>query len=252
MMRAMRCAMIAFVVLAGSLASRGEASVVIAGTRVIYPAQEREITVKLNNEGKQPSLLQAWLDRGDPQSTPSTVEVPFTIAPPIFRMDAGKGQALRIVYTKEPLPADKESLFWFNLLEIPPKDLSGEGRNMLQFAFRTRIKLFFRPAGLPGASSEAPDKLKWTLATDKDRRVVLKVDNPTAYYVNFADVGIGSGEHVWASEGSGGMVAPGESSTFVIKDLASLPTGETKAVFTVISDYGAQKKMERPVSTPTG
>jgi hypothetical protein len=46
------------------------ASVVINGTRVIYPSDEREVTVKLSNEGSLPALVQAWLDDGDPRALP--------------------------------------------------------------------------------------------------------------------------------------------------------------------------------------
>jgi chaperone protein EcpD len=45
------------------------------------------------------------------------------------------------------------------------------------------------------------------------------------------------------------MVAPGGTSTFAIKNLTSRPAGDVKAAFTVISDYGANKKMEQPASS---
>ncbi|CAI2124777.1 putative chaperone protein EcpD [Serratia fonticola] len=36
------------------------ASVVISGTRVIYPSDAREVSVKISNVGPSPVLLQAW------------------------------------------------------------------------------------------------------------------------------------------------------------------------------------------------
>ena len=57
----------------------------------------------------------------DVHSTPESVDAPFLITPPLFRMDAQKEQSLRIVYTHDQLPADRESLFWLNVLEVPPK-----------------------------------------------------------------------------------------------------------------------------------
>ena len=48
--------------------------------------------------------------------------MPFTMVPPLFRLDPKKGQMLRIVYTQEPLATDKETLFWLNVLEVPPRD----------------------------------------------------------------------------------------------------------------------------------
>jgi chaperone protein EcpD len=47
------------------------ASVVIAGTRVVYNATDSEVTLKLSNVGKSPALAQVWLDKGDPKVDPS-------------------------------------------------------------------------------------------------------------------------------------------------------------------------------------
>ncbi len=50
------------------------------------------------------------------------------------------------------LPKDRESVFWFNVLEVPPKPDAATVANqsLLQLAFRTRIKLFYRPEALKG------------------------------------------------------------------------------------------------------
>jgi len=235
-------------VMVGLLSARADATVVIGGTRIVYPADEKEVTVKLNNEGKTPGLVQVWLDDGDEKSTPDSAKVPFTVAPPIFRMDGGKGQAVRLMYTGEPLPTDKESLFWVNVLEVPPKAENKEGRNMLQFAFRTRIKLFFRPAKLAGDVEHAPERLNWKLvAPQAGKELALQVSNPTPYHVNFAKVGLGINEKTVGDEG-GGMVAPGQSATFPLKGVTHIPSGDLKADVTVITDYGSLVKMEVPVT----
>lgn len=246
MTNAVRYAMAGLLLAAGLFAARSEASVIISGTRVVYPAQEKEVTVRLTNEGKVPMLVQSWLDNGDADANPDSIKVPFTLTPPIFRMDAGKGQAVRLMYTQEPLPTDKESLFWLNVLEVPPKAANPEGRNLLQFAFRTRIKLFFRPSGLQGNSQEAPNKLVWKLINDKDGKgLALEASNPTPYYVNFSSVGLKVGDHSYSQQGAlGGMVAPGGSSTFLIKELTTRPAGGARADFSTINDYGAITKAD--------
>jgi len=234
-------------VVAGLFAARADATVVIGGTRVVYPADEKEVTVKLSNEAKIPSLVQVWLDDGDEKSTPDSAKVPFTVTPPIFRMDGGKGQAVRLVYTGEPLPTDKESLFWVNVLEVPPKADNKDGRNRLQFAFRTRIKLFFRPTNLVGDVDRAADKLSWKLMppeTGKD--LALQVTNPTPYHVNFARVGIDANGKTM--DGDGGMVAPGQSATLPLKGVTHTPSGDIKADFTVITDYGSLVQKQAPLT----
>ena len=87
-----------------------QASVVIAGTRVIFPGQDREVTLKISNNGGAPALVQAWLDNGNQDSSPDTIDVPFTISPAMFRLDPSKGQALRIISTGASLAQDKETL----------------------------------------------------------------------------------------------------------------------------------------------
>ncbi|MDP9033123.1 MAG: fimbria/pilus periplasmic chaperone, partial [Pseudomonadota bacterium] len=40
--------------------SQAMSSVVITGTRVIFPADKKEVTVKINNNGTKPVLVQSW------------------------------------------------------------------------------------------------------------------------------------------------------------------------------------------------
>ncbi|MFC3650399.1 molecular chaperone [Dyella humi] len=252
MTNVMRYAMAGLFLCAGIFAGRSEASVVIGGTRVVYPAQEKEVTIKLTNQGVKPALVQVWLDDGDAKSTPTSSKVPFEVLPPFFRLDPTKGQAVRVMYTKEPLPTDKETLFWVNVLEVPPKS-ANDGRNLLEFAFRTRIKLFFRPAGLPGTVNSAPEKLTWKLVNGEGGKgMALQVTNPTPYYVNFAHVGLKMGERSISQKGEkgekGGMVAPGGTTTFPLSELSSRPTGDVKAQFDVITDFGAINPMVQPLT----
>ena len=96
-----------------------QANVVIIGTRVIYPQDQKNIIVKLENNGKNAALVQAWLDTGDQNADPKNIKTPFIITPPVSRVEAKSGQSLRITYTgSQSLPQDRESLYYFNL---PPK-----------------------------------------------------------------------------------------------------------------------------------
>ncbi|TPS75937.1 molecular chaperone, partial [Acinetobacter baumannii] len=71
-------------------APAAQAEIVIHGTRVIYPSDAREVTLQVSNNGSKPALVQAWIDEGDPKSTPDQSKVPFMIAPPISRVEATK------------------------------------------------------------------------------------------------------------------------------------------------------------------
>lgn len=139
-----------FIILLSSafLAFSVQSAVIISGTRIIYPEKDKEVSIKMTNNGKSPVLIQSWIDSGDPKSRPDNAQAPFTLTPPINRVDPGKGQSLRIRYTGEALPQDKESIFYLNVLEIPARVNNTEGKNVLQMAFRSRLKLFFPPIRL--------------------------------------------------------------------------------------------------------
>jgi len=95
------------------------AGVVIGGTRVVFPGASRDIAVRIENKGQEPALVQAWIDDGDARSTPENARAPFAITPPVFRIDPGRGHALRIVHVGGHPPSDREVLYWLNVLEIP-------------------------------------------------------------------------------------------------------------------------------------
>lgn len=234
----------------GSPSSVG-AGVIISGTRHVYPEKHREISIQvINDDLETPRLVQAWLDRGQ---TPELSDVPFSLSPPVFRIDAGKGQVIRLVYTQEPLPQDRESLFWLNVLEVPPT-LAGVGtalgmdeRNFLRFAFRIRTKVFFRPARLPGTPDDAIAQLRWSLQGGP-LGTRLKVQNPSAYHVTFNQVALAMGPHGSAPllAGETGMVAPGDSLTLAIgQSPTSAIPADAQVLFKYINDHGAFSSLQR-------
>ncbi|MEB2601432.1 fimbria/pilus periplasmic chaperone [Burkholderia cenocepacia] len=229
------------------IASHACASVVISGTRIIFPGNDREVTVKLTNDGPTPALVQTWIDKGDANASPDNIDVPFTLTPAMFRMEPQKGQTLRMVYTNEPLPADKESLFWLNVLEIPPKASESSDSNRLQVAFRTRIKIMFRPKDLQGSAQDAPMQVRWQVARGTEGRYVLKATNPTPYVVNIGSAQLHSGGHQY--DAGAGFVLPGTTREFPVADLKAPPAADAKVRFGSINDWGASTNNEVPVST---
>ncbi|WP_426662144.1 fimbrial biogenesis chaperone [Rhodanobacter aciditrophus] len=215
------------------------ASVVVGGTRVVLPAQQGEITVRLTNDSDHPALVEAWIDTGDLNSTPDNANSPFLITPPLFRMDPHKDQSLRIIYAQgaQPLPADRESLFWLNVLEVPPKPSGSQhaGQNYLQFAIRSRLKLFYRPAGLSGDAMKAPDKLVFKAVGEPG--AALEAHNPTPYYITISKLALGTGGKT--IDGASGMVAPFGDLRLPLKAQTQAPAAGTPVSFTTIDDYGA-------------
>jgi chaperone protein EcpD len=213
------------------------AGIVVDGTRVVYPAAKREVTIHIRNPGDTPSLVQAWLDAGDPHAKPGESRVPFVMTPPLFRLDPTKGQSLRLVYTHDPLPEDRESLFWLNVLDIPPRaPVNQDLPNQLDLAFKHRMKVFFRPAGLAGAAADAPAHLKWKLLFNDGKLVGIQASNPTAYHVSLIQVtATVAGQPVVAKAD---MVDPFASRNFDLPDPLSAPSGAVPLEYWFVNDYG--------------
>ncbi|WP_105629484.1 fimbrial biogenesis chaperone, partial [Cronobacter malonaticus] len=161
------------------------ASMTISGTRIIFPGSEKDVSVRTNNKGNQPALVQVWVDDGKTDSNINTVKVPFVVTPPVYRVEPGRGQSVRLVYNGMVLPQDRESVYWFNMLEIPPAPVSSVKKNRLELAFRTRIKIFFRPQTLASNSEASVDKLRWKMITDSEKGVGVEVTNTTPYFFSF-------------------------------------------------------------------
>ncbi|MFJ2982296.1 MULTISPECIES: molecular chaperone [unclassified Pseudomonas] len=216
---------------------------VIAATRVIFPAEQPEVTVKLSNVGNHPSLVQAWIDEGDPQVPLDQLRVPFSLTPPLFRLDPGKAQSLRVFHTGEAMPEDRESLFWLNVLEVPPK---GAG-NFLQFSLRSRIKLLYRPSGLPGKAVDAHQALTWR-ATRAGKAWAVQADNAGPYFVNLAKLNIHLGEQVVSLTPA--HVPPFSSTRFALERDLGDATLELR--YSIIDDYGAVREVPAASKVPWG
>ncbi len=217
------------------------AGVVVDGTRVVYPAAKREVTINISNSSSAPSLVQAWLDAGDPHAKPGDANVPFVLTPPLFRLDPTKVQSLRLVYTHDPLPADRESLFWLNVLDIPPRAaVNSDAPNQLELAFRHRMKVFFRPAGLAGSAADAPGRLSWKLLSKDGKVVAIQANNPAPYHVSMFKVIVTlAGQPVTLQAD---MVDPFASRSFNLPEPAAAPNAPVPLEFWFVNDYGGNVK----------
>ncbi|WP_353075241.1 fimbrial biogenesis chaperone [Stenotrophomonas sepilia] len=227
-------------------ALQAQAAVTMMGTRVVFPGEANEVTVRLQNGSGTPSLVQAWIDDGDVNATPSTSKVPFIIRPPVFRIDGGKSQVVRIAKAGEGLPGDRESLLGFNVLDMPaqaPKQASEE-RATLQLVVRTRVKMFYRPKGLSrAAAAKAPTQLQWQMTTDAGAHA-LRVTNPTPYHVILKKV-VSAG--VAADEA---VIAPMSNHTYRLSPQQHQALKESISFEYAVSDTGVVIKHEAPLSRP--
>ncbi|EKT58285.1 molecular chaperone [Providencia sneebia] len=205
-------------------------NIIVNGTRFIYAGNEKEITVQLNNTADRPAVAQAWLDTGDAAETPDKIKTPFQITPPISRLDAKGGQTLRIkLMDKNGLAQDRESLWWLNILDIPPvvRNTGKEDQNFLQLAIRSRFKFIYRPEGL-GARELAPQGLIVSANGDN-----LIINNPTPFFITLTKI---------STDGRNGLtdkaIILDPKSQVSVKLKKPVKTGES-IILNNINDYGA-------------
>lgn len=231
-------------VVSGALAllvacSSAMASVVVTGTRIVYPSGSRDVSIRLTNNGEMPALVQTWVDAGDPKAKPEDLDVPFSISPSIFRVDPTKTQIIRLAFLGATLPQDRESLYWLNVMEIPPKPASSAGENYLQFAIRSRLKIFYRPAGLKAAPDTASSTVTWSMASTDGTELAIRAKNPSPFYVSFAEIRPQFADGVEVGPVNG-MVPPFGEETFKFTSKgSSAPKLPAKVLFKSVNDYGA-------------
>lgn len=159
------------------------AGVVIGGTRLVYDGAGKEATISvINPEKKSPYLIQSWVEN---QNIADSSKPPFIVTPPLFRLDSGKENLLRVMRTGGNLPQDRESLYWLSIKSIPATNKTDQ--NQLLISVKSRIKLIYRPEGLVGDPGEA-----WKKITFVREGNMLKATNPTPFYISFHTITAGA------------------------------------------------------------
>ncbi|ECX3827503.1 fimbria/pilus periplasmic chaperone, partial [Salmonella enterica] len=174
-------------VLLSAIILPAHAGIVIYGTRVIYPAEKKEVVVQLVNQGEQASLVQSWIDDGNTSLPPEKIQVPFMLTPPVARVAAESGQQIKIKKMPNSLPDNKESLFYLNVLDIPPNSQENAGKNVLKFAMQNRIKLIWRPSRIAAVTK---DSFQGIGLFRSNKTVIMK--NDTANWITVTDVKAGN------------------------------------------------------------
>ncbi|EFB1644865.1 TPA: fimbria/pilus periplasmic chaperone [Escherichia coli] len=205
------------------------AAVSLDRTRAVFNGGEKTITLNISNDNSQlPYLAQAWIEN---EKQEKITTGPIVVTPPVQRLEPGEKSMVRLSSTPEinKLPQDRESIFYFNLREIPPKS---DKANVLQIALQTKIKLFYRPDSI-----KAKPNAVW-----QDQLVLNKtsggytIDNPTPYYVTVIGLG-GSKKQAEEGEFEPVMLAPKSSKT-VKSD------GYTTPYLIFINDYGGRPVLQ--------
>lgn len=207
-----------------------QAAISLDRTRIIFDGSHASESLSISNQNKSlPYLAQAWVE----DEKGNKIEAPLMALPPLQRVEPGAKSQIKIQMTgaNSPLAQDRESLYYFNLREIPPRS---NKPNTLQIALQTRVKLFYRPAALAVKSGDIPQKAL-TLTKSGDDYII---HNPTGYYVTIVHAA-SSEKGVDVAGFKAGMVAPNENLTLS----GSVTALGKHPVFTYINDYGGRPKL---------
>lgn len=210
-----------------------QAAVTIDRTRVIYEGKMKSVSINLSNDNKDlPFLAQSWIEDEQNQKITS----PLLALPPLQRLEPGSKSVVRVTAVPDVslLPQDRESLFYFNVREIPPKS---EQSNVLQLALHTKVKLFYRPQAI------VVDKnVVWQqqLVFQKSGSQ-LTVENPTPFHIVMT--GLASefkargGQEIAGFNGL--MLAP-----YASEQIKLNTTAPNSFVMSYINDYGGHPELK--------
>lgn len=197
-------------------------------TRGIYPGSEKSIGFNIANENKEkPYLAQAWIE--DSNGKKSTRY--FSLMPELQRVEPGNKSTIRInaMPSVDTLPQDRESLFYFNIREIPPKS---DRPNTVQLALQTKIKLFYRPKSIiPEKYSRQDDKLILHIKQNG-----YEVENPTPYYMTVLGIAGGKAPNLLKNS-KPVMLAPFSKALFKSERFAT-------PYITTINDFGGKPALQ--------
>ncbi|PWW07087.1 fimbria/pilus periplasmic chaperone [Mangrovibacter plantisponsor] len=213
------------------------ATVVMTGSRIIYHSQDKSVDIQLRNRDNFPYVIQAWLDNGDTNSTPTTGKAPFMVTPPSFRIAANAGQVLRLSYIgSQSLPQDRESIFYFNFLQIPPSNLGDAQKNKLLLMIKNRMKVFYRPSAISANPKKISEMIEVTSAKDG-----ITIKNNSPFYLSLLDVYFNDSR----AKGKAPMIAPMSTADIPVSGNGS-HTGKVK--LTYLNDFGARVSNEYDIN----
>lgn len=209
-------------------------------TRVIINEKDHEASFTIYNEGTGPVLLQLWTEKEAIFDRPEEIKTPFMILPPIFRLEGKTSRAVRIQFIgdRHTLPADRESLFWLNALEVPPEAENKGGAGALQVAFRTRVKLFWRPLALAAITLEESIKKVQIASSDCGGNRCLLVKNNSPLHLTLMALTLNDGTEIKQLPDDG--LWPPQSTKTVLLPKGIKGSGTVKT-FSWIDDYGVVK-----------
>ncbi|WP_337050028.1 molecular chaperone [Serratia fonticola] len=207
----------------------------LTGTRIVYHEGDKSQSQVLNNGAVRAYLIQALMEDKDKKSTAL-----MTATPPLFRMEKQGVNTLRIIGSPGlmSLPRDRETVFYLGVKAIPStqagdESVSDKMSGKLLISTLTRIKVFYRPAGLTVPRLHAGQQLQFTRQGDG-----ISVKNPTPYYISLAAISVDGKRLVSLLKDPDPMIAPFAQRQWAVSGAVK----GAKVEWTDINDEGGSEK----------
>ncbi|MGV7091832.1 fimbria/pilus periplasmic chaperone [Siccibacter turicensis] len=225
---------LALIVASTLCAQQANAAIALDRTRVIMNAGEKSVSLNISNQNKSlPYLAQGWIE----DAAGNKISAPLAVLPPVQRVEPGAKSQVKVQSSPamNSLPQDRETLFYFNLREIPPRSTKP---NTLQIALQTRIKLFYRPAGIALDKTQAAngDWIEKITLTRQGGKYVL--NNPTPYFLTLVEARTSANAEPVKFEPT--MVAPKSNGELHVPENAL----GNSPVFNYVNDYGGRPQIQ--------
>jgi fimbrial chaperone protein len=192
----------------------------VAPVRVELSARNRTQALTVRNQGDEPSVVQvqiyAWSQQDGQDVLQPTTDLLLT--PPVFTVDPGQAQLLRIALRGSPDPTRQRS-YRAVLQEVPGQ--ASSGGPTLQVALRISLPIFVEP---PVAASP---QLHWQAHVGPDGKLLLSAHNGGNGHIQLVDFKLSSatGAEI-ASQQQVSYILPGQTRNWTLEPVADLAAVE--------------------------
>lgn len=194
-------------------------------TRIVYTQNEKSVSIGARNNTDANYLAKFFIVDEAGNKT-----VPFTLSPPLAKIQSRSNQEVRIYAQPSNLPTDRESIYYFHAVMIPSTD-GPLASNALSIAYDHIIKLFYRPQHLPMTPEKARESLSF-----KANENGVTVINDSPYYISLSSLVLNGTKVNLNIANKNTMISPYQSFDYLVPAQARKGTAE----WITINDLGGE------------
>lgn len=208
-------------------------------SRIILKEKDGEESLLLINNDASPSLVQVWVDRGNPMENINKIHVPIAVLPPVFSLQAGQLKDVRLKLIRKKVASSTEQLYWLNIYQVPPNTQPKEGEEQqVVMPLRIRMKLIIRPVSLGEFTQEEGENIKWKIISEKD--CYLEVRNQSQRVISISEIMFNKESY------NGVTLLPGELKRVVIGRF-NVENKKNHVLWSIINDHGVNLNYSRRI-----